>query len=215
MGSEPIGVVVGFAAEARIARRLGWPLEIAGATAAGAAAAAERLIEVGCKALVSFGLAGGLDPSHRPGDPIVPAVVIASEARYPADPRLSRLLGGPTVCALLGSDEILASVEAKRSAHHATSAAAADLESGAVARIAAMHGVPFAVLRAVCDPAGRALPPAAIAALDGRGAIGFGRIIGSIAVRPGQLPALFRLAADAAAARRSLVGRVRQIARGP
>ena len=96
-----------------------------------------------------------------------------------------------------------------------TSAAAVDLESGAVARIAATHGMPFAVLRAICDPAERALPPAALAALDARGVIGSWRVIASLAAQPGQLPALLALAADAAAARRSLVERVRQIARAP
>jgi hypothetical protein len=37
------------------------------------------------------------------------------------------------------------------------------------------------------------------------------RVITSLTARPGQLPALLALAVDAAAARRSLVERVRQI----
>lgn len=56
------------------------------------------------------------------------------------------------------------------------------------------------------------MPPAALAALDARGAIGLWRVLASIAAQPMQLPGLFALAADAAAARRSLVSRVRQIA---
>ncbi len=71
--------------------------------------------------------------------------------------------------------------------------------------------MPFAVLRAICDPAERSLPAVALAALDARGVIGVWRVITSLTARPGQLPALLALAVDAAAARRSLVERVRQI----
>ena len=74
------------------------------------------------------------------------------------------------------------------------------------------HGLPFAVLRVICDPAERDLPPAALAALDASGAIGLARVVRSVIGRPGQLPALLRLAADAAAARRALARRVAAIA---
>lgn len=210
-----MGIVVGLAAEARIARRLGWRVAIGGGTATGAQAAARWLIEEGCDALVSFGLAGGLDPTLRPGTLIVPAAVIAEDAVHVTDQALSRLLGGATTHQVLGADAVVRSVEEKRHLHDRTSAAAADMESGAVARIAIAHAMPFAVLRAVCDPAERALPPAALAALDAKGAIGFWRVGASIIARPGQLPAMFALAADAAAARRSLIARVRQIMQAP
>ncbi len=208
-----IGAVVGLAAEAVIARRLGWRVAIGGATAAGAQAAARRLIDEDIDALVSFGLAGGLDPALRPGTLIVPSEVIVGSTRHRTDPDLSRALGGATTHAVLGTAAIVASVAEKRNLRERTSAAAIDLESGAVACVAAARGMPFAVLRAICDPAERGLPPAALAALDARGAIRVWRVAASLVARPGQLPALLALAADAAAARRSLAARVRQIAR--
>jgi adenosylhomocysteine nucleosidase len=64
----------------------------------------------------------------------------------------------------------------------------------------------FAVLRAICDPAQRSLPPAALVALDARGTIRLARVLGSIAQRPWQIPALLRLAIDAAIARHALAG---------
>jgi adenosylhomocysteine nucleosidase len=210
-----VGVVVGLAAEARIARRLGWMVAVGGGTAAGADAAARRLADAGVEALVSFGLAGGLDPALRPGALIVPSAVIVAGVRHPTDPGLSCRLGGVTTHAVLCPEAIVATVEAKRRLHERTSAAAADLESGAVAQVATARGLPFAVLRAICDPAERALPPATLAALDAHGAIGVWRVIASAVARPGQLPALLTLAADAAAARRSLVARVRLITRAP
>ncbi len=97
-----------------------------------------------------------------------------------------------------------------------TGAAAVDLESGAVAGVAARHRLPFAVLRAVCDPSWRSLPAAALVALNRRGTIDGPRVLASIARHPGQLPALLALARDAARARAALVRRVREIlARGP
>jgi adenosylhomocysteine nucleosidase len=210
-----IGVVVGLAAEARMARRLGRQIAIGGGTAAGAEAAARRLVNEGAGALISFGLAGGLDPALRPGALIVASAVIARDARYPTDRDLSRMLGGGTPHIMFGADAIVADVAEKRRLRQRTGAAAVDLESGAVARIAAMRGIPFAVLRAICDPAECELPPAALVGLDARGGIRAWRVLGSIAAHPAQLAALLALAADAAAAKRSLGARVRSIVRAP
>ena len=90
-------------------------------------------------------------------------------------------------------------------------AAAIDLESGAVARAAISHNLPFAILRVICDPAERDLPPAALTALNNQGAIGLLRVIGSLFANPRQFPALMTLAADAAAARQALAARVAAI----
>jgi adenosylhomocysteine nucleosidase len=197
-------VVVGLAAEARIARRLGWPVAIGGGTAQGAESAASELLDGGVEALISFGLAGGLDPALRPGTLIVPQAVITGDGRYATDCRLGDLLGGTTPHVVLEADAIVADIEQKQRLYQQTGASAVDMESGPVARVASRRTVPFAVLRAICDPAERALPPAALAALDAHGSIGALRVLASIAAHPWQLPALFVLAADAAAATRAL-----------
>jgi adenosylhomocysteine nucleosidase len=207
-----IGIVVGLAAEARIARRLDRSVAIGGGMAAGAESAVRRLIDEGAGALISLGVAGGLEPALRPGALIVPSEVIANDRRYPADPTLMQWLGGSTSHLILGADAVVASAAEKRRLRERTSAAAVDLESGAVARVAAMHGLPFAVLRAICDPAERALPLAALAALDAWGRIGLRQVVAAVASHPRQLPQLIALAADVRAARRSLLRRVRQLA---
>ncbi|HEY0425948.1 MAG TPA: hypothetical protein VGC82_21710, partial [Rhodopila sp.] len=73
-GSFALGFVTGLAAEARIASRFGYPVRVGG-TPAGAGVAASELIEQGATALVSFGLAGGLDPALRPGTVVVASIV--------------------------------------------------------------------------------------------------------------------------------------------
>nr|WP_294560598.1 hypothetical protein [uncultured Rhodopila sp.] len=201
-----IGFVTGLAAEARIAARFGGAVAIGGGTPAGAAEAASRLVRDGATALVSFGLAGGLDPALRPGMVVVPDMVVAGGRRFVADASLAARFGGLTGHCLLAGDAIAADAAAKRALMVATGAQAIDLESGSVARVAESHGLPFAVVRAICDPAERDLPPAALIALDQSGAIGLLAVLRSVARRPGQIPGLLALGRDAARARRGLVG---------
>jgi adenosylhomocysteine nucleosidase len=210
LGSDP-GFVVGLAAEARLVRSLGWPVAIGGGTAGGARLAAERLVSGGITALISFGLAGGLDPALRAGRVLVPRAIITDEHRLPTDPALSERLGCVSIALLLGARDVVAGAAAKAALFAATGAAAVDLESGAVARVATEHGLPFAALRAICDPAERDLPPAALIALDRRGGIGLARVLWSVLVHPAQVPALLELAGDAAAARRALRDAVTRI----
>jgi adenosylhomocysteine nucleosidase len=213
VNERSIGVVVGLSAEAKIVRRLGWRVAIGGGTAGGAEKATADLIDAGVGALVSFGLAGGLDPALRPGMVIVPHSVVLDGVSCPADPELARRLGGATPHVLLAAAQVATRAATRHRLRETTGAAALDLESGAVARAASARGLPFAVLRAICDPAERCLPPAALAALDAHGAIAARRLLVSLAAHPGQLPALLRLAGDAVAARRALLRRTKRLVR--
>ncbi len=203
----PLGVVVGLEAEARLARRWGVPVAVGGGDAAGAARAAQ-LLAPAVRGFVSFGLAGGLDPALHPGTLLVPDRVVDGDEAWPTDPDLQAALGGGTGHVLLGGGTLLATAAAKRAAREA-GAQAVDLESAAVARVAAAAGKTFAVLRAVCDEAELDLPYAALVALDGSGRIGAARVALATLRRPWQIPALLGLARDAARARAALAGRVR------
>jgi adenosylhomocysteine nucleosidase len=206
-----IGWITGLAAEARIVRSLGM-VGVGGGFPAGATAAAERLVADGAAALVSFGLCGGLDPALRPGSIVVPKFCMDGQ-HHMTNPDLAALLGGWSARALCATDAVVATASAKRALFATTGAVAVDMESGAVARVAERHGLPFAVLRAVCDPAGSTLPPAALLALDQSGTIGVWRVATSVLAAPAQLPALLRLARDAARARAALIRRVGDIGR--
>jgi adenosylhomocysteine nucleosidase len=203
--------LVGFAAEARIARLLGWPVAIGGGTSDGADLAARNLIAAGAKALISFGLAAGLDPAIRPGTIIVAESVLSHGRRWLTDPSLNARLGGATGHICLGLDGIVAAPDDKLRLGRETGAAMGDIESAAVAAVAVAAKLPFAVLRAVCDPVERALPAAALIALDPSGRIAALRLARSIVSRPAQIGALIVLARDAMLARRALRDRVRRI----
>ena len=206
--SSALGIAVGLAAEARVALGLSPLVEAGGGDAAGAAAAAERLVAKGAAALLSFGLAGGLAPGLAAGAIVVPLTVLGEDGQaWPTDPVLARRFAIPDG-AVLAADTVLVTAAAKRAAWEATGARAADIESGAVARVAARHRLPFAVVRAICDPAKRTLPQAALVALDAQGRISMPALLGSLARDPGQIPALIALGREAALARRSLLALV-------
>jgi adenosylhomocysteine nucleosidase len=207
-----IGVVVGMRSEARMARRLGFRIAIGGGTRNGAEAAARRLVAEGSLALVSFGLAGGLQPPLLSGKVMVPReILLRTGERFPTDPSLSARLGGVTPHAILGGDHIVGAPKDKRRLWKLTGAAAVDLESGAVAQVATEFGLPFAVLRVICDPASQRLPPAAVAALDQGGKVSLGAMLGSIARNPSQIVDLLRLAGHASIARAALARHVRKL----
>lgn len=214
--------IVGMRAEARIARRLG----VVGIGAESAENVAAGLGAAGMGALISFGLAGGLDPALPPGTLVVAEAVVtlAGEcfAAAPAlitaliTPLVSPLvtpLGGATAGTILASPGIVGESAEKARLFAATGAVAVDMESGAVARAAARHGIPFAVLRAIGDPAGRDLPAAAKAAFGAGGGVAVWPLLSSLAADPGQIPALIALARETRLAMRGLRDAARRLAR--
>lgn len=204
------GIVVGLEAEARIARGLGLPVEVGGGHEQGAKAAAERLIRRGVRGLISFGLAGGLHPDLRAGALVVPEVILSADEHWPTDPALAALLG-PVGGALFGAGEVLTTAAQKQALHARTGAAAVDLESAAVAAASSRYALPFAVLRAICDPAHRSLPTAALVALSADGQIGLLRVLQTSLSHPAEMPLLLALARDALRARRALRAQVKAI----
>jgi len=200
-----LGILVGLKAEARLIRPY-CPdslIAISGATAEGARQGVERLLAAGATALLSFGCAAGLAPDLRPGALIIPQWVLVDGRPAKTDGALSRRFGvgqtGVLHGGLLHSDELIATAAEKTSLHARTGCLAVDMESGVVARA----GLPFAVLRVVCDDSHRDLPPAACDVLKG-GGISPLKLAASLMRQPGQIPALMALGRDAAAAQKAM-----------
>lgn len=188
-------VVVGFAAEAALLPP-GTPHVVAAADPARLASILAAMPRP--SAILSLGIAGGLDPALPPGALVVARQVVA-EARWPADAEWSARLAAATdatVADIAGADRVVGTAAEKAALRAATGAAAVDMESAVVARL----GVPFAVLRAVADTALEALPPAAAAGLDEAGNPAPWRVLRALAGRPQDLPGLIRLALRSRAA---------------
>ena len=162
--------------------------------------------------VVSWGLCGGLDPRLRPGDLILGAEVVSDEGAVRTDEAvtasLAQRLGGAgarvVVERLAASDAPVLTAAAKAELRRATGAAAVDMESLIAGQYALEQRVPFAILRAVADPAERALPPLALKAVAADGGINVQAVIGELIRSPSQFAGLRALAADSRAAFRAL-----------
>jgi adenosylhomocysteine nucleosidase len=114
--------------------------------------------------------------------------------------------GGPGFSAdIAGVDSPLADAAGKAAFFAATGAAAVDMESAIVARAAQRHGLPFAILRVIADPAHRPLPSTALVAMRADGEVDLAAVLGALIREPGQLPALIRLGLDSRRAFSALV----------
>jgi adenosylhomocysteine nucleosidase len=210
-----LGIVAALAAESRplgpVSRARDGPVSLAdgsllilsGVGTVSAAQGARQLVRSGARALISWGMAGGLDPTLAAGTLMLPEAVISPEGRLfltTADwrQRVREALGaGHPVCGgrLLTSREALASAADKARAFRETGAVAVDMESSAIAEVAAAERLRFLAVRAIVDTAADTVPRAALAAAaPGAGAVRIGRLLGALARAPWELPALLRLA---------------------
>ena len=171
--------------------------------------AAHRLIERGARALLSWGVAGGLSPALSPGDLLLPLRVIADQGEWNTDPelraRLRRVLGGSALegGALHCSRAPVTSVEEKK-ALAARGMLAVDMESAAVAIVAQRAGIPFVAVKAICDPASREIPAVALRLLDDDGSLRWRAMPSLLHDGPRTWRGLNQLREDLAVARGSL-----------
>lgn len=208
MGPPRIVAVTGLLAEARLVAMPGVEV-VCGPDALAALRRLPPEAHAGVAGWLSVGLGAGLDPRLASGALLVGSHVVAPDGtRHPTDERwAARLLGalpGARLVDLSGVDEPVSTVRAKARQRERDGTVALDMESHHVARLARLTGQPFAVLRAVADPAGSALPGPALAGWTGTGRPDLGAVLRALAREPWQLPALIRTGREAAAGLRAL-----------
>jgi len=217
-----VGIVVAMPSEARALTRgarpaFGRPLTVGpqlrlcvgGIGPSGADASCRELLRAGATALVSWGVAAGLDASLRSGTLVLTTQLLdgSTEGAPPTDPEraiattwaegvaaslhdaMPIVRGGltPTV-------DLVHTRRAKR-ALSASGGVAADMETAAVARAAVAAGVPWIAMRAIADTARDAVPASVLRAIDERGRVRMGRLALALARHPEEvllLPALAR-----------------------
>jgi adenosylhomocysteine nucleosidase len=199
-------------------------VSVCGIGGARAEQAARQLVAAGVGGLLSWGVAGGLDPQLSCGTVVLPAEVLrrsdplettllrrfetcrAWRERLAASlPAHARLAAG----ALLTSAEPVAAAAFKARMFQETQAVAVDMESAAVAEVAADHGLPFIALRVILDSARDSLPESILRAFAPAesGAPPVARIwplLRLLRYAPADVGALLRHAAQYRVARRSL-----------
>ncbi len=215
-----LGIVCGMASEVRALGR--WAgdarvrVGVSGARPDRAESEAARLVDEGCRLLMSWGVAGGLDPALRAGDLVVPAAVVdegggcwplapglaeAAAAGMPDDFRWQDHGQGRCV---LGLDRMVTSPEDKTALFELTGAMTADMESHRVAKVAATRRLPVLAIRAVADPTGVRLPRLVTRALGEDGEPRPAQVALGLAQRPWDLGTLMRVKRETDAALESL-----------
>jgi hopanoid-associated phosphorylase len=200
--------LVGLAFEARIAAGPG-VFVICRNTESGVAESIGNVVKKGCRSIISFGVAGGLAPHLRPGNWVVASSIIDKQQVRPTDrvwsEKILEMIPGAVHMPIAGVDSAIVNPTAKRRMHVETGAAAVDMESHLVARLASTHGLSFAAVRMVIDPAHRVVPVAALAGMRPDGGTSITAVMRELIAGPSQLSGLLRVAFDAYAARRALL----------
>lgn len=217
------GVVAALELEARtlgspVRRADGWSaigdgtmVAVSGMGCLAAAAAARALVEAGAAALVSWGMAGGLDPALRAGTVCIPQLVVSPEGVMFATDADWRELVGAAIGArhpvvegtLLTSRQAIVDAPGKAAAFRDSGAACVDMESAAVAEVAAQSRLPFVAIRAIVDTAGDTLSRAVVAA-SVAGHLRVSQLLWELVRAPSEIGGVVRLSIRYRAAMRAL-----------
>jgi adenosylhomocysteine nucleosidase len=184
---------------------------VSGMGCASAAVAAHRLVDAGATALISWGMAGGLDPDLEAGAICLPREVVAPDGmRFATTSSWRETLAASIASyrpvasgALVTSSHPIAGIAAKAAARRETGAVAVDMESSAVAEVAAASRLPFMVVRVIVDTALDRIPASVMAAGES-GHVRIVRLLAGLARSPAEISSLLRLARRYRAAIRSL-----------
>ena len=211
---RPILIVTGLVQEARIAAGPGMAVICSSSDPQQLRALLTVFDPTTIRGVISFGVAGGLDPTLKSGDVVVATEVLAGDARWLAGFSLNEDLiasGGfgrrRIVRGLLaGAEEVVSASHVKAALHSETGAAAVDMESHIAADYAAKARLPFAALRVISDPASRELPALAASVIKPNGDIDLRKVVHGIVRDPLALLDLVSTGLDFNRALRSLRG---------
>ncbi|MEO0412727.1 MAG: hypothetical protein AAF221_12905 [Pseudomonadota bacterium] len=176
-----IGIVTGLQVEADIARLVpNAQVLCLGPGPIKALQAAEALVEQGATILMSFGIAGGLDPALKAGD------LVAA----PAD--LARRVGAKAETIATVTDPAMTPRD-KALLYKRSGCSAVDMETSAVRDVASAHALAFQIVRAICDTADDTIPEIALKGVSPAGETRPMRVAAGLLTRPQDVAALMTL----------------------
>jgi len=203
---DQVVIVAGLQDEAEIAEGPGVTVVLTGGSMASAMQRLAFVDPARVRAVISFGIAGGLVGPLRVGSVAMATEVLAPDgAIYPVSRSLTETivgrLYGHHVPVVIGrwfaTDVPTLSVEGKMSLRSYSGAIATDTETLAAAIWAHQNNLPFAVLRTITDTVEVSLPPAAYNAIRPDGTYNVSGVILDTLLDPLQIPSLIDTAADA------------------
>jgi adenosylhomocysteine nucleosidase len=198
---RPVLIVTGLVQEAKIAAGPGMTVICSSSDPVQLRSLLAAIDPNGIRGVISFGVAGGLDPALKTGQVVLATEVMAAGAVWSASETLSaELIAGSGV----GVEKVVTGQAGKAALRSEFGAAAVDMESHIAAEFAAMAGLPFAALRVISDPASRALPEIATTAIKPNGDVDLRKVLRGIARNPLVIRALVSTGRDFNHALRSL-----------
>lgn len=192
--------------------------------------AAEWLLANGADALLSWGLASGINPALPAGTVLLPQRIrLDRDSRLPGKPanlqyltvdkHWRRALQTRLQADFVVSDDDVLHVEdwvagrnAKPMLYQQSAVSAADMGSAAVGWVARQAGLPFAVIRVIADAGNSALPKELPRLLDQHGKVSSAKLLPALLLRPQDGGLLLKLPLHARAGLRML-GRLADLLR--
>ena len=211
---RPVLIVTGLVQEAKIAEGPGYTVICSSSDPKQLRAMMATFDASSIRGVISFGVAGGLDPQLKAGDVVIATEVVAGERRWASEVSLSdellrsaglwrqRVVRG----GLVGVEQVVAKKDAKAVLRSETGATAVDMESHIAADYAAAANLPFAALRVISDPANRSLPQMVATAIKPNGDVDLKKVLGGLARHPTSIRSLVSTGIDFNKALRSLRG---------
>lgn len=162
--------------------------------------AATQAVTQGATALLSFGIAAGLDPALEAGAVVAASYVHDGKKALLGDAAWGeRLLQALSpLCAIsrnpiAHAHEVLMTPEEKARVRTQTGASIADMESYGIAQCAEAHHLPFTTVRVVADTSEDSLPEIAVKATRANGSVDVMKSVISALTHPTQIPELIQL----------------------
>jgi hopanoid-associated phosphorylase len=193
-----LGILCGLESEAVIARRIPHTqVACAAARPQKARWLARDMVKKGITGLISFGIAGGLEPGLPIGSVIIGTHVASVDGATACDAEwVSQLMQAVPEAhcgGVWGSECLIPTAKDKRALYEKSRCLIVDMESQCAAQISAEAELPLAVLRVVCDSSDMDVPPVVMAAIDEDGGIHVAKALWNILRYPRQIPALIHV----------------------
>jgi hopanoid-associated phosphorylase len=209
-----LGILCGLEQEAVLARQInGAVVACAAARPQKARWLARELVRNGVTHLMSFGIAGGLEPGLPIGSLIVGTLVASVDGSWSCDTawanELSRQLPEAHCGGVWGSEFLVPTAKDKRALYEKSHCLIVDMESQCAAQIAAEAKIPLAVVRAICDTSSMDVPPVVMASIAESGKIDGKKALWHLLRHPWQIPDLFHVGKGTGKALKVLDGSLR------
>ncbi len=168
--------------------------------------------------LVSWGCAAGLCPDLKPGDLVLAEQVIGGQDRFDTNGQwrdhvrqmLASTLNTKAGKLFTSTDLVDRSAD-KQLIRENSQAIALDMESSAIAEVAAANNLPFLVIRSIADPVRMDVPKTVLAGLNKQGQVELRKLLTYLAWHPWEIAGLIRLGLHFQAAQNTLKIAARQL----